>query len=66
LRHKKMVAVIHLADYLVSKKLISPVKVDPGYPLDGKSFEILGITEEGYNEIESDLERRGSIVAIEM
>jgi putative nucleotidyltransferase with HDIG domain len=65
-RHKKMVSVIHLADYLVSKRLMSPVMLDPGYPLDGSSFEILGITEDGYNEIESDLESRGALIAIEI
>jgi len=41
-RNEKHVAMIHIADYLTAKNIMSPTEKDPNYPLDPASLEILG------------------------
>lgn len=48
----KRVAVIHIADYIVSKDIFSPFEKDPGYSLDHGTREILGISDNDLKDIE--------------
>lgn len=48
----KRVAIIHIADYLVSKNIFSPIERDPNYPLNHGSYAILRISDDDLNDIE--------------
>jgi len=52
-RSLKHVSVTHIADYISTKNILSPVELDPGYPLDAAALEVLGISEDDLNDIES-------------
>jgi len=52
-RSIKHVSVTHVADYISTKNILSPVETDPGYPLDAAALEVLGISEDDLNDIES-------------
>jgi len=52
-RSLKHVSVTHVADYISTKNILSPVDKDPRYPLDPAALEVLGINEEDLNDIES-------------
>ena len=52
-RSLKHVSVTHVADYISTKNIMSPVDNDPGYNLDAAALEVLGITDEELNDIES-------------
>ena len=54
-RSVKHVSVTHVADYISTKNILSPVDKDPGYPLDASALEVLGISEEELNDIESKM-----------
>ncbi|MEW6599980.1 MAG: HDOD domain-containing protein, partial [Nitrospirota bacterium] len=54
-RNLKRVAVIHLADYISTKNLLSPTEKDPNYPLDHSAFEILNITEKEIADFEAEI-----------
>jgi HD-like signal output (HDOD) protein len=54
-RNGKRVAVIHVADYLATKKVLSPTEKDPGYPFDHSSLEILNMTEKDYEDFEKEI-----------
>ena len=54
-RSVKHVSITHLADYISTKNIMSPLDKDPGYPLDAFALEVLGISEEELNDIESKL-----------
>jgi len=54
-RSLKHVSVIHVADYISTKNILSPVDTDPRYPLDPAALEVLGINEEDLNDIESKM-----------
>ena len=54
-RNQKHVAAVHIADYLTSKNIISPIEKDPGYPLDPSALKILGISENDLKEMEESL-----------
>ena len=49
----KHVSVTHVADYISTKNIFSPVETDPGQPLDAAALAVLGIGKEDLNEIES-------------
>ena len=46
---------IHLADYISSKDLMSPTEKDPEYPLDHAAFEILGISENDFDDVRTKI-----------
>ena len=54
-RNLKRVAIIHLADYVVTGRLISPTQKDPNYPLDETSFEMLNISVNDFDEIVAEI-----------
>jgi HD-like signal output (HDOD) protein len=54
-RNEKEVAVIHIADYLTTKNIISPIEKDPNYSLDPYSIKILGISENDLKDLEESL-----------
>ena len=54
-RSLKHVSVTHIADYLSTKNIMSPVEGDPGYFLDAAALEVLDISEEDLNDIESKM-----------
>jgi len=54
-RNEKHVAAVHIADYLTSKNIISPIEKDPKYPLDSSSLEIIGVSESDLKEMEESL-----------
>ncbi|MBI5055203.1 MAG: HDOD domain-containing protein [Nitrospirae bacterium] len=54
-RNRKHVAVIHIADYITTKKIFSPTKKDPAYPFDHSSLDILGISENDLKGIDAGI-----------
>jgi len=54
-RNPRPVAVIHIADYLTTKNIMSPFEKDPDYPLDLSSLEILGISENELKDMEESI-----------
>jgi len=56
-RNLKRVSVIHLADYITTRKMLSPMERDPNYPLDYSSLDILNITEKDMMDFESEMSR---------
>lgn len=54
-RNEKHIAMIHIADYLTAKNIMSPTEKDPNYPLDPASLEILGISETRLKDLEESL-----------
>jgi HD-like signal output (HDOD) protein len=54
-RNEKQVSLIHIADYLTAKNIISPTEKDPNYSLDPYSLKILGISENDLNNLEESL-----------
>ena len=48
-------AIIHLADYIVAKNICSPFEMDPNYPLDHCSFDILSIRDSDLKEMEESI-----------
>jgi len=54
-RNLKRVAVIHLADYITTRNMLSPTEKDPNYPLDYSSLDILKITEEDIRSFETEM-----------
>jgi HD-like signal output (HDOD) protein len=54
-RNGKQVALIHIADYLTAKNIISPIEEDPNFPLDPYSLEILGISNNDLKDLEESL-----------
>ena len=51
----KHVAVIHIADFITAKNIISPTKMGPNYLFDQHSLEILGITGNDLNDLEAKI-----------
>lgn len=54
-RNSKRVAVIHIADYITTRNLLSPMEKDPNYPFDYSSLDILKITEEDIRSFETEM-----------
>lgn len=54
-KHLKRVAVIHIADYIVSKGIFTAIKDNPGYPLDISTLNVLGISENKLIEMEGKI-----------
>lgn len=54
-RNEKQTAVIHIADYLTAKSIISPIEKNPNYPLDPSSLKILGLSHSDLKEMEESL-----------
>lgn len=54
-RNAKHVALIHIADCLTAKNVISPIEKDPDYQLDLSSLEILGISEKDLKDMEESI-----------
>jgi HD-like signal output (HDOD) protein len=54
-RNEKQVALIHIADYLTAKNIISPTEKDPNYSLDPYSLKVLGISENDLKNLEESL-----------
>jgi putative nucleotidyltransferase with HDIG domain len=54
-KNAKQTAVIHLADYMASSKILPATGKNPDYPLDGNAFEILNISEDGLRTIEAEV-----------
>lgn len=54
-RNEKLLAVIHIADYISAKKIFSPIEKDPNYPFDGGSLDILSISDNDMKDIEESI-----------
>ncbi len=52
-KNHRRVAVIHVADFLTTRSVMGPTQIDPKYPLDHSSLELLGISEGDLADIES-------------
>jgi len=48
-------AVIHIADYIVSRGIFTVIKDNPNYPLDSSSLGILGISEDYLKKVEGKI-----------
>jgi putative nucleotidyltransferase with HDIG domain len=51
------VALMHIADYITTKNVFNITETDPDYPLDMSTFDILGISENDFNEIETTINK---------
>lgn len=51
-KNAKQLALIHIADYIVTKNNYSPFEKDPNYPLDQSSLDILSISDNDLKHIE--------------
>lgn len=54
-RHKRRVSLIHIADYITTKFIISPTEKDPEYPFDFSSLEMLGISANDLRDMEEKI-----------
>ncbi len=54
-RDEQRVAIVHIADYIAAKNMYSPVKKDPGFPLDHACFDILAISDNDLMEMEESI-----------
>lgn len=54
-RNSKRAAVIHIADYITTRNLLSPTEKDPNYPFDYSSLDILKITEKDIRSFETEM-----------
>jgi putative nucleotidyltransferase with HDIG domain len=55
-KNSKRVAIIHIADYIVSKDIFSPFEKDPNYSLDQGSCAILGISDNDLKDVEETIQ----------
>ncbi len=53
--NQKQVAVVHIADYITSKNIFSPIEGDAEYPLDPSSFDILTISDNDLRDMEESV-----------
>ena len=51
-KNAKQLALIHIADYIVTKNICSPFEKPPNYPLDPGSLDILSISDNDLKRIE--------------
>lgn len=58
----EQVAVVHLADYIVTQNILSVTRKNPRYVFDVSCLDVLGMTETECNEIETQL-RSGSLLS---
>ncbi len=54
-KNLKRVAVIHIADYITSKSMLSATKESPNYPLDPEAMSILDLSEDTFNSLEEKI-----------
>ncbi len=54
-RKSRVMAVIHLADYITTRNILGPVRNDPGYPLDRSSLDMLGMSENALENMEAEI-----------
>jgi len=54
-RNSKRAAVVHIADYITTKRMLSPTERDPDYPFDYASLDILKITEDDLSVLEAEI-----------
>ena len=54
-KNEKRVAIIHIADYIVSKNVISPIEKNAYYPLDHCSFDMLEISKDDLERVEESI-----------
>lgn len=54
-KHLNHVAIVHIADYITSKGVLSPMKEDPMYPIESLALEILGLSHENFKLIEAEV-----------
>jgi putative nucleotidyltransferase with HDIG domain len=52
-KHQKSVAIIHIADFITTKSIIGPTKVNPNYPFDPAALEIMELSKSDLNEFEA-------------
>lgn len=59
-RDAKLLAIIHIADYIAVRNMFRPIEQDPNYPLDLNCFAILKLSDSILNDIEGSV---GSILS---
>jgi len=65
-RNMKQVCIVHLADFITSEHILPPIKRDPKYPFVAEVFDILGITEDSFREIEKEIKKDSSSMIVEI
>jgi len=65
-RNVKQVCIVHLADFITSENILPPIKEDPKYTFFTEVFDILGITEESFREIEQEIKKDSSSLIVEI
>ncbi|RJQ46188.1 MAG: HDOD domain-containing protein [Nitrospiraceae bacterium] len=51
------VAVVHIADYLTARYVLSPTAHDPRYPFEADSLAIIGLSDEDMKDIEMQIQK---------
>jgi putative nucleotidyltransferase with HDIG domain len=54
-KNLKRVAITHIADYITTRSILSPIEIDPHYPFDHASLDMLGISESDLEDIEAKI-----------
>jgi putative nucleotidyltransferase with HDIG domain len=58
-RSVKRAAVIHIADFITTKYIMSPTVKDPNYPFDSSSLDTLSITQEDLRAFQEEMHSEG-------
>jgi putative nucleotidyltransferase with HDIG domain len=51
----KRLAIIHIADYIATKNIYSPIKDDPNYSLDHYAFDLLSLSDNDLKDMEESI-----------
>ena len=54
-RNEKHIGIVHIADYITSKNIYSPIEMTLAYPIDLSVFDILTISENDLKDIEKSV-----------
>jgi len=65
-KNAKQVCIVHIADYITSENILSPIKKEPNYPFVKEVFDVLDITEESFREIEKEIKKDSSSMIVEI
>ncbi len=55
-RNQKRASIIHIADYIVSRNILGPVKKNANYTLDHNAIDILGISDSILTDLEGSID----------
>jgi putative nucleotidyltransferase with HDIG domain len=54
-KNHKRVALLHIADYIASKNMMSATKEAPNYPLDPEALSVLDLSKDAFDSLEANI-----------